>query len=363
MTTKPEPSIEADFTFAGDVPFRLSAGRSLSPVTLRYAVYGRLRPGAGNVILVCHALSGSARVADWWPQLFGAGLPFDLERYCVLGVNVLGSCYGSTGPLSLNPSTGRPFGPDFPVVSILDCVRAQVKLLDHLKIERVHAVMGGSIGGMQALSWAAEYPERVPRCLSIGAAPLNAVALGLNHLQRQSIRLDPAWRGGHYPPEDPPRGGLALARGLAMCSYKSGELFQSRYGRNHDRNGENPNFSHDGRFDVAGYLDYQGRIFNDRFDANSYMVITRAMDNFDMGKTADEEASTFRRIQARVMMVGIRSDWLFPPADVRAMTGRMRAAGVEAHYAELDSSHGHDGFLADADDLIPLLMPTLEYNT
>jgi homoserine O-acetyltransferase len=360
MTIKPEPTIEADFTFAGDIPFPLTGGKGLQPVTLHYAVYGHLRPGADNVLLICHALSGSARVADWWPQFFGSGRPFDLDRFCVLGINVLGSCYGSTGPRSINPATGQPYGPDFPVVSIFDTVRAQARLLDHLGIEQLHAVVGGSIGGMQALAWAVEFPERVPRCLAIGAAPLNAMALAMSHLQRQAIRLDPAWRGGHYPLDDPPRGGLAMARGLAMCSYKSGELFQNRYGRKPDRSGEDPHRSHEGRFDVSGYLDYQGRMFNDRFDANSYMVITRAMDTFDLGKTPEEEADTLRRIRARVLMVGIRSDWLFPPEDVRALSGRMREAGVDARYVELDSTHGHDGFLADADDLIPMILPILD---
>jgi homoserine O-acetyltransferase len=358
--TRFEPTIEADFTFASAEPFRLTGGGSLQPVTLRYSLYGDFRPGAENVVLVCHALSGSSKVADWWPELFGPGRPFDLERFCVLGVNVLGSCYGSTGPSSLNPATGRRYGPDFPVVSILDMVRAQARLVEHLGVEKLHAVVGGSIGAMQALAWAVEYPERVPRCLSIGAAPLNALSLALSHLQRQAIRLDPAWRGGLYDPEEPPKGGLALARGLAMCSYKSGALLHERYGRKPDRSGEKPHTSHDGRFDVSGYLDYQGRIFNDRFDANSYLAITRAMDTFDLGATPEEEAQTLRRIRARVLMVGISSDWLFPPEDVRALAERMQAAGVGASYLELNSAHGHDAFLADAEDLIPLLLPALE---
>jgi homoserine O-acetyltransferase len=354
MADKLEPTHEGDFTFAHDVPFRLDAGGVLQPVTLRYALYGTIHPGRDNVILVCHALSGSARVADWWLDLFGPNMPLDLARYAVLGVNVLGSCYGSTGPLSPDPATGRPYAGAFPVVTILDMVRAQARLLEHLHINRLYAVVGGSIGGMQALAWATEYPDRVDRCIAVGATPLSALGLALSHLQRQAIRSDPAWRGGHYPPDDPPRAGLALARGLAMCSYKSAELFERRYARNPDRSGEDPARSHEGRFDVAGYLDYQGKIFNDRFDANAYLVISRAMDVFDV------EAADLERITARVLLVGISSDWLFPAVDVRALAERMRSAGVAVRYAELASPHGHDGFLADAADLTPLLLPILD---
>jgi homoserine O-acetyltransferase len=354
------PTFEGDFTFAEDEPFALDGGGQLRPVTQHYAVYGDVSPARDNVLLVCHALSGSARVFDWWPELFGPGRPFDLSRFAVLGVNVLGSCYGSTGPTSPNPATGRPYGGDFPVVSIRDMVRAQARLLDHLGIGRLHAVVGGSIGGMQALAWATDYPDRVCRCLAVGACPLSAMGLAMSHLQRQAIRLDPAWQGGHYTGDNPPARGLALARALAMCTYKSAELLDGRFARKHDRSGENPTRGHDGRFDIAGYLDYQGRIFNARFDANSYLVVSRAMDTFDLGATAEEEARALAGIRARVLLVGIRSDWLFPPADVRALARRMMAAGVEARYAEVDSAHGHDGFLADADDLIPLMMPVLD---
>ena len=350
-----EPSYEGDFTVS-EVPFRLDAGDSLASVTLHYALYGTLSPRRDNVLLVCHALSGSARVADWWPQLFGAGLPFDLSRFAVLGINVLGSCYGSTGPTSIDPATGRPYGSDFPTISILDMVRAQAKLVEHLGITRLHAVIGGSIGGMQALTWATEYPHCVPRCLVVGTAPLSAMGLAMNHLQRQAIRTDAAWQNGHYPLDEPPRAGLALARGLAMCSYKSPELFAHRFARNPDRSGT-------GDFDVAGYLDHQGRLFNDRFDANSYLIISRAMDAYDLGRTPEKEAQALARIRARVRLVGIRSDWLFPPADIRALTDRMVAAGVDARYTELDSTHGHDGFLADADSLAPLLLPALDEET
>ncbi len=355
MTEALLPSWEGDFTFAEDQPFPLTGGGELQPVTLRCALYGEMSPRRDNVILVCHALSGSARVADWWPQLFGAGLPFDLDRYCILGVNVLGSCYGSTGPRSIDPRTGTTFAGHFPVISIHDMVHAQARLVEHLEIDRLHAVIGGSIGGMQALAWAVHYPDRVPRCLAIGACPIGAMALALGHLQRQAIRNDPAYRDGHYSPDDPPIRGLALARALAMCSYKSATLFEERFGRRHNRNGERPDRDLAARYDVAGYLDYQGQLFLNRFDANAYLLISKAMDTFDLGSTPEEESANLRRLQARTLLVGISSDWLFPPGDVQALAERIRQAGKEVEYRELASTHGHDGFLADADQLVPLL--------
>jgi homoserine O-acetyltransferase/O-succinyltransferase len=360
MSQPPQPALEADFTFATEEPFRLAAGGELQPVTLRYAVYGELNRRRDNAILVCHALSGSARVAEWWAEMFGPGRPFDLSRWCVLGVNVLGSCYGSTGPCSINPRTDRPYAGDFPVVSIDDMVRAQAELVDHLGIRQLHAVVGGSIGGMQALAWATRFPQRVARCVAIGAAPVSAMGLALSHLQRQAIRSDPAWRGGHYSSDEAPVAGLALARAIAMCTYKSAELYEERYGRRPNRRTpEDPWRTPDGRFDVAGYLDYQGDVFIRRFDANCYLTISRAMDTFEIGGAPGAEAETLERIRAKVLLVGISSDWLFPAADVRALAERMRGAGVEAEFAELRSPHGHDAFLAEAGLLAPLLTPLL----
>jgi homoserine O-acetyltransferase len=360
MTAALTPTREADFTLATDRPFRLDGGGELQPVMLRYAQYGELNRRGDNAVLVCHALSGSAQAADWWPEMIGPGLPLDPERRCVLGINVLGSCYGSTGPCSVNPRTGVPYGPDFPVLSIGDMVRSQAQLLDHLGIGRLHTVIGGSIGGMQALAWAALFPERVAHCVAIGACPLGAMGLALSHLQRQAIRGDPAWRGGLYAPEEQPAAGLALARAIAMCTYKSDELFNERYGRRPNvRAGEDPARSPHGRFDVGGYLDYQGQIFVRRFDANCYLAISRAMDTFELGATPAEEEAALRRIRAAVLLVGITSDWLFPPADVQALAERMRAAGVDVRYAELASAHGHDAFLAHTTELVPLVAPAL----
>ena len=359
-----EPTFEADFTFANDEPFRLVAGGSLQPVTLSYALYGELNDARDNAVLVCHALTGSARVADWWPQLVGPNQPFDTTQYCVIGVNVIGSCYGSTGPSSTHPQkTGQLYGGDFPVVTIRDIVRTQARLLDHLGIERLHTVIGGSIGGMQALSWAVDFPERVERCIAVGAAPLSAMGLALNHLQRQAIRNDPAWRDGDYALDQQPVAGLALARAIALCTYKSSELFSERFARRPDRSGEDPQNSLTARYDVAGYLDYQGSIFTPRFDANSYLLLSKAMDTFDLadgGRSSPSLEAAFRRIRARLLLVGISSDWLFPASDVRALAWAARAAGVRASYAELISSHGHDGFLAEAEQLAPIIKLHLE---
>lgn len=357
-----EPTFEGDFTFAHDEPFRLVAGGVLQPVSLRYAFYGELNVARDNAVLVCHALSGSARVADWWPQLVGPNQTFDPKHYCVIGVNVIGSCYGSTGPCSEHPQKpGQLYGSDFPVVTIEDMVRAQARLLDHLGIERLHTVIGGSIGGMQALNWAVDFPERLDRCIAIGAAPLSAMGLALNHLQRQAIRNDPAWRGGDYAPDRPPFTGLALAREIAVCSYKSAELFSERFARRPDRSGEDPKSSPTARYDIAGYLDHQGSTFTRRFDANSYLVLSKAMDTFGLGDGSKASLETaLQQIRARLLLVGISSDWLFPPSDVRALTWAARASGVKANYAELNSAHGHDGFLAEAEQLAPLIKAHLE---
>jgi homoserine O-acetyltransferase len=353
------PTIEDDCTITGDTPFQLAGGAQLQPVTLRYALYGRLNRERDNAILVCHALSGSARIADWWPKMFGRASVFDTERYCVIGVNVIGSCYGSTGPRSSDPRTGKPYGSQFPLVSIADMVRAQAELLDSLGVWRLHTVIGGSIGGMQALQWAVDFPERVERCIAIGAAPLSPMGLALNHLQRQAIRNDPAWRNGDYGDDARPLKGLALARAIAVCTYKSPELFNQRFGRNPNRNGEDPTRSLSGRYDVAGYLDHQGTSFTDRFDANSYLVLSKAMDTFDLTRGHRSETVALRRILARVLLVGISSDWLFPATDILNLSERMQWAGVNASYEELSSSHGHDGFLTETDQLASLISPHL----
>jgi homoserine O-acetyltransferase/O-succinyltransferase len=356
----PEPTYEGDYVL--DEHLLLDCGRMLSGVTLHYAVYGRLNAARDNAVLVCHALSGSALVGSWWPEVFGPGAVLSLEHDFVICINMLGSCYGSTGPGSVDPETGSLYGGDFPLISIRDNVRAQAQLLDSLGIHKLRLVMGGSIGGMQALEWAILFPDRVARGLVIAVAPLSAMGLALNHLQRQAIQGDPEWEGGHYLPQKPPRQGLALARQVAMLSYKSAALFDERFGRNPNRSGEDPWSLNDhgggligGRFDIAGYLDLQGRRFIDRFDANAYLAILRTMDTWDPLRGDASPAEVFGGIKARLSFVGISSDWLFPPDAVREFAYTIRAAGVAADYREMTSAHGHDAFLAEQAELVRLL--------
>ena len=358
------PTYEGDFVL--DEHLLLECGRTLVNPTLHYAVYGRLNAAGENAVLVCHALSGSALVGQWWPELFGGsragGGIVDLSKDCVICINLLGSCYGSTGPGSVDQETGHVYGPEFPLVSIRDNVRAQAKLLDSLGIARLRLTIGGSIGGMQALEWAILFPERVERAAIIGVAPLGAMGLALNHLQRQAIQNDPDWFGGSYLAHRQPRRGLSLARQIATLSYKSPQLFEERFGRNPNRNGEEPwTLDNDGggliggRFDVAGYLDHQGKRFLERFDANTYLAILRTMDTWDpaLGYRVPEDA--YARIRARLVFVGISSDWLFPAADVRSLAEAVRKSGAAAEYREMTTLHGHDAFLAEQVELVRLL--------
>ena len=359
-TPVPVPTYEGDFVL--DEHLLLECGRTLAGVTLHYAVYGRLNAARDNAVLVCHALSGSALVGEWWPEIFASGAVLSLDHDFVICINMLGSCYGSTGPGAVDPETGEVYGPDFPLVSIRDNVRAQARLLDSLGIRKLRLVLGGSIGGMQALDWSILYPERVERGLIIGVTPLSAMGLALNHIQRQAIQHDPEWANGHYLPQRPPRRGLALARQIAMLSYKSAVLFDERVGRNPNRNGEDPWGLDDlgggligGRFDIAGYLDHQGNRFIDRFDANAYLAILRTMDTWDPLRGYSSAKEAFSRIRARLSFVGISSDWLFPPQEVRQFAETIRAAGVQADYREMTSAHGHDAFLAEQAELVRLL--------
>ncbi len=355
-----EPTYEGDFVLPR--PLALESGRILANPTLHYAVYGRLNAARDNAVLVCHALSGSALVGSWWPEVFAPGAVLSLEHDFVICINMLGSCYGSTGPGSVDPETGLVFGPDFPLVSIRDNVCAQAQLLDSLGIRRLRLVLGGSLGGMQALEWAIYDPERVQRAAIIAVAPLTAMGLALNHLQRQAIQNDPDWDGGYYLPQKPPKQGLALARQIGMISYKSPALLEERFARNPNRNGEDP-WAHDnlggglvgGRFDIAGYLDHQGQRFIDRFDANAYLAILRTMDNWDPLRGGGSANQVFSRIKAHLNFVGISSDWLFPEESVRQFAETIRAAGVGVDYREMVSAHGHDAFLAEQAELVRLL--------
>lgn len=390
---EPVPTYEGDFVVEDHL--LLQCGRTLVRPTLHYAVYGRLNGERSNAVLACHALSGSALVGSWWPELFGgepaiqlageleegqdsrnfqndAALPtgiVDLEKDCVVCVNILGSCYGSTGPGSINPETGEPYGPEFPLISIADNVRAQALLMDSLGIEKWKLAIGGSIGGMQALDWTILFPDRVERAVVIGVAPLGAMGLALNHLQRQAIQSDPDWLGGRYWAHKQPRRGLALARQIAMVSYKSPGLFAERFGRNPNRNGEDPWSLEDhgggltgGRFDVGGFLDYQGRGFVERFDANAYLAILRTMETWDPARDFGDVRKAFGRIQSDVTFIGISSDWLFPASDVQRLAESVQDAVLSGEkrirYREMFTEHGHDAFLAEQAELVRLVNRT-----
>ena len=361
----PEPApIIPPVTFEGDFAlparFPLEAGGVLGNASLHYVLYGSINAARDNVVFVCHALSGSAQVAEWWPAIFSPEGPIT-PGSAILGVNILGSCYGSTGPTSLDLATGKPYAATFPLVSIRDIVRAEALLLDHLQIPQLRLAIGASIGGMQVLELAIQFPERVAKGIIIGVATLGAMGLGWNHLQRQAILLDPDFKEGNYLPSEPPHRGLAHARALAVCTYKSTELFDERFARNPNRTGPSPYTdapyadAPKPRFDIAGYLDHQGLKFNRRFDANSYLAITRFMDLFDPLRNNPD---AYTRIQAELTFIGISSDLLFPPADVAALAASISAAGARCHYRELLSNHGHDAFLAEPRQLLTLLRST-----
>lgn len=359
-----QPTCEGDFVLGEH--FALEEGGSLTRPQLHYAIYGELNEARDNVILVCHALSGSARVADWWPLMFGPSGLFDLKRHCIVCANILGSCYGSTNPGSIDPNTGKPYGSTFPLISVRDIVRAEALLLDSLGIEKVQLAIGPSLGGMQVLEWAINYPDKIRRAVAMGSAPLNAMGLALNHMQRQAVRIDPAWNNGSYTEDNRPTAGLSLARQIAMISYKTQELFDIRFGRKPNRNGEDPYCTGDqngligGRFDIGGYLDYQGELFNRRFDANSYLSILRTMDTFDPVRGYNTSSEVYSRIRAEVTLIGLSTDWLIPASDVLALAEEIIASGAKCEYREMISHHGHDGFLAEMDTLVQVLGSALD---
>ena len=314
----------------------LESGHSLPAVEQRVTIYGTPNDDGSNVVLVTHALTGSSRAAEWWPGIIGDDGLFDPRRWCVVGVNALGSCYGSTGPASAAPD-GTPHGARFPKIGVGDIVRAQESALTRLGFEDFAFVIGGSLGGMQALQWALAAPQRVRNAIVVGAHDgLSAMSVALCALQREALGLDPVR-------------GLRLARKIAMLTYKSEELLERRHGRLPDRNGRDC-------FDVEGYLDVQADRLAARMDARSYDVLTDAMNTFDARRACTNGAAHRR---AALIFVGIGSDWLFRARDVREAAERFAARGFDARYLHLDSSHGHDAFLAEASALRTLLEPVV----
>jgi homoserine O-acetyltransferase len=335
-------------------PLLLESKESLAPVTVAYETYGTLNEQKTNVVLLCHALTGSAHVAGtdtrgqvgWWNGLVGEGRAFNTDKYFVVCANFLGSCYGTTGPTSIDPATGKQYGQSFPQFTVRDMVHLQHRLIERLGIRRLAAVAGGSLGGMQALEWALMYPKDVEAIIPIAtAARHSAWCIGLNEVARLAIQNDPAWFNGnaHWQPDR----GLALARMIAMISYRSRESFEQRFGRKQSRqNGDG-----DPGFEVESYLHYQGQKLVDRFDAAAYVAITRAMDRHDIGRNRGDYRDVLRTITARALCIGIDSDVLYPVAEQRDIAAYI----PKGRYAELQSIHGHDAFLIEFEQLNHLI--------
>ena len=351
--------------FGPKTPLRLDAGVDLANLQIAYQTYGEPNAARSNAILVCHALTGDQHAASlnpvtgkpgWWETMVGPGKPIDTDRFFVICTNVLGGCMGTTGPSSTNPATGRPYGLDMPLVTIPDMVNAQAMLLDHLGIEKLLCVAGGSMGGMQVLQWAAAYPERVFSALPIATgARHSAQNIAFHEVGRQAVMADPDWRGGRYLAEGvTPHRGLAVARMAAHITYMSDQSLHNKFGRRL-QNREMPTFGFDADFQVESYLRHQGESFVQRFDANSYLYVTRAMDYFDLA--ADHGgvlANAFRGSKTRFCVVSFTSDWLFPTQDSRAIVHALNASGASVSFTEIDSDKGHDAFLLEEPELFAI---------
>ena len=341
-------------------PLALDSGVTLHGVDIAYETYGSLNADASNAVLVCHALTGDQHVAaqhprtgkpGWWDRMVGTGKPVDPARHFIVCANVLGGCSGSTGPAS-DDAAGMRYAMRFPVITIADMVRAQAALLDALGISQLHAVIGGSMGGMQALQWAVSYPARVRAVVAIAsAARHSAQNIAFHEVGRQAVMADPNWRGGDYYGGDGPAAGLAVARMAAHITYLSEAGLTARFGRRLQAR-DALGFGFDADFQVESYLRHQGLSFVERFDANSYLYITRAMDYFDLGEAAGGRlAAAFAGTRTRFALVSFTSDWLYPTAESRRIVRALNAANAQVSFVELDSPHGHDAFLLDAPEL------------
>ena len=361
----PDPSAPEGAVLRLPGPLDLDSGARLETVEVAYATAGRLNADRSNAILICHALTGDHYVAQtrpvdgkpgWWSQVVGPGKAIDTDRYFVLCSNVIGGCAGSTGPASLS-SEGGEYGLNFPVLTIADMVRAQAALLDALGIERLLAVVGGSMGGMQALQWAASYGDRMDAVAAIATAARHTPQnIAFHEVGRQAVMADPDWRGGRYADEGVrPVKGLAVARMAAHVTYLSEDALNRKFGRSL-QNREAVGFGFEADFQVESYLRHQGATFVDRFDANSYLYITRAMDYFDLAERAGGRlADAFAGLKARVFVASFTSDWLYPTAENRAVVRALSAAGAEVSFAEIESDKGHDAFLLDEPEFHRLL--------
>ncbi len=315
---------------------RLECGATLNHAQVAYQTWGDIENAASNTILICHALTGSADVDSWWPDIIGSGKAFDPENDFVICSNILGSCYGTTGPLSPNPATDECYRSDFPRISVRDMVELQRMLLDSLRIERVELVVGPSLGGMQALEWAATYPDRVGAIVPIGVGGRHSAwCIGISEAQRAAIAADPNWNQGRYSEDARPMQGLAAARMMAICTYRSWQSFESRFGRE-----QRP----DGQYQIQSYLEHQGAKINDRFDANTYVTLTHAMHTHDLSRgRGDDYPGVLRSIRQPALVVSVSSDALYPPEEQELLAREL----PNARYEVLPSEHGHDGFLIE----------------
>ncbi|MCP4384666.1 MAG: homoserine O-acetyltransferase [Hyphomicrobiales bacterium] len=348
--------------FGPDDSLLLDSGTRLDHLQIAYQTYGTLNADRSNAILLCHALTGDQHASNihpvtgkpgWWATLVGPGKPVDTDRYFVICSNVLGGCMGTTGPASINPRTAKPYGLDLPVITVRDMVRAQARLLDHLGIATLFSVMGGSMGGMQVLQWAATYPERVFCALPIAAgARHTSQNIAFHEVGRQAVMADPEWRAGRYLDNGgSPRKGLAVARMAAHITYLSEPALHRKFGRNlQDR--DKPTFGFDADFQIESYLRHQGMTFVDRFDANSYLYLTRAMDYFDLAEDySGRLANAFRESPTRFCVVSFTSDWLFPTVENKVVVRALNAAGASVSFVEIDTDRGHDAFLLEEPEL------------
>ncbi len=323
---------------AGD--FGVEEGTVLPDVTVAYRTWGRLNAARDNAVIVCHALTGDQNADRWWGTAIGPGRGIDTDRWFVICSNVLGGCYGTTGPGAADPARGRPWGPDFPHVTVRDLVRLQHRLLEHLGVRRVALVVGGSMGGMQVLEWAIMYPDIVDAIAPISVGAVHSPwCIGVSEAQRQAIFADPDWRDGRYPPDRPPLRGLAVARQVAIVSYRSPASFEEKFGRRQDW-GSN---AEEGLFDVESYLRHQGQALVERFDANTYVTLTYTMDSHDVGRGRGGVAAALGAVRAPALVIGISSDVLYPVEEQHELADLLPAAT----YEELDVPHGHDGFLIE----------------
>jgi len=340
---------------------RLESGEKLGPITVAYETYGTLNEGRSNAVMICHALSGDAHVAGrhhpddpkpgWWDDMVGPGKGFDTEKYFVICANVIGGCMGTTGPSSMNPRTGRPYGLAFPVVTIRDMVRVHRELLRYLEIDTLLSVSGGSMGGMQVLQWAIDYPDMVRSAIPIAtAAQQSAQGIAFDVVGRRAIMSDPKWRGGNYYDfHDPPIDGLALARMVGHITYLSEASMRRKFGRRlQDRARLGYDFSTE--FQVESYLYYQGDKFTQRFDANTYLYISKAIDYFDLTNGKRSLAEAFRNVRAKFLVIAFTSDWLYPAEQSKEIVRALKANNVDVSYCEIESDYGHDAFLLEVEE-------------